>query len=194
MNSADSVVGEGGETFTTEFSNEQNPAQYPPHQLSVKIGAPVVILRNLRSAGVSNGQRATLLGVSPNRRFLSLSITDKVILIPRIDFPLPIKVAPGVQLQRRQFPVRLAFALTIHKSQGQTLQKVVVDVPHLLNPLSPLVNCPWPGAECEQGGTFCFFVTLKTQLVFDLPHDATLGLCSDCPCLWITRYRELRRF
>ena len=29
---------------------------------------------------------------------------------------------------RTQYPIRIAYALTIHKSQGQTLEKVVIDL------------------------------------------------------------------
>ena len=32
-----------------------------------------------------------------------------------------------VKVTRRQFPVRLAFCATVHKSQGQKLKKIVVD-------------------------------------------------------------------
>ena len=33
------------------------------------------------------------------------------------------------QMQRRQFPVRLAFAITANKSQGQTLQRIGIYLP-----------------------------------------------------------------
>ena len=36
------------------------------------------------------------------------------------------ETAFGFEWQRLQFPVRVAFAMTVHKSQGQTLDKVVV--------------------------------------------------------------------
>uniref|UniRef100_A0A0N5BU38 Herpes_Helicase domain-containing protein n=1 Tax=Strongyloides papillosus TaxID=174720 RepID=A0A0N5BU38_STREA len=52
---------------------------------------------------------------------------DKTVLIPRIvlyssegEFPFT--------LAKKQFPVRLAFAMTINKSQGQTLNKAGVDL------------------------------------------------------------------
>ena len=34
------------------------------------------------------------------------------------------------KLKRRQFPIRVSFAMTINKSQGQTLQKVGIYLPH----------------------------------------------------------------
>ena len=38
----------------------------------------------------------------------------------------------AIKLNRRQFPIQLAFAMTIHKSQGQTLKQIGLD---LRNPL-----------------------------------------------------------
>ena len=35
----------------------------------------------------------------------------------------------GYEFKRRTFPVRLAFAMTINKSQGQTLQKTMIYLP-----------------------------------------------------------------
>ena len=46
--------------------------------------------------------------------------------------PVPPKVfewmVDGKYLSRQQIPLRLRYAMTIHKSQGQTLPKVVVDL------------------------------------------------------------------
>jgi hypothetical protein len=46
----------------------------------------------------------------------------QIVLIPRITLDCS-KNLP-ITFYRRQFPVRLAFAMTINKSQGQTLRKV----------------------------------------------------------------------
>ena len=47
--------------------------------------------------------------------------SGRVVLIPRITF-IPKPTEYPFEWQRRQFPVRSAFAMTINKSQGQTLK------------------------------------------------------------------------
>ncbi len=39
------------------------------------------------------------------------------------------------RLSRQQIPLMLSYAITIHKSQGQTLSKAVIDIGDLLEPL-----------------------------------------------------------
>ena len=50
----------------------------------------------------------------------------RTVLIPKILIQPADENQFGFEWQRLQFPIRLAFAITIHKSQGQTLEKVVV--------------------------------------------------------------------
>ena len=51
----------------------------------------------------------------------------KQVFIPRIKFKFPENVV-GFHLERKQFPVRLAFAMIINKSQGQSVQHVGLDL------------------------------------------------------------------
>ena len=117
---------EEGETFATEFLNSLTPAGLPPHLLRLKDGAIVILLRNLDvKRGLCNGTRLIvthfgrfLLGC----RFASGQRKGEFVLIPRIDN----YTENGVpcRIRRRQFPVRLAFAMTINKAQGQSLASV----------------------------------------------------------------------
>ena len=62
-----------------------------------------------------------------NNKLLECQITgsERVVLIPRITF-IPKPGEFPFEWQRRQFPVRPAFAITINKSQGQTMKKIGV--------------------------------------------------------------------
>ena len=60
--------------------------------------------------------------ISKDRRF-----RGKVVLIPRIRLSLNAETLP-VSLKRLQFPVRLAFAMTINKSQGQSVEHVGINL------------------------------------------------------------------
>jgi ATP-dependent DNA helicase PIF1 len=64
--SIDSVVCDDPEEsvhFPTEYFNSLTPSGMPPHELKLKLGATVMLLRNLNSAnGQCNGTRAIIRG------------------------------------------------------------------------------------------------------------------------------------
>jgi len=114
-------------TYLSEFLNTLEVSGMPSHKLLFKIGAPVMLLRNLDPlAGLCNGTRLIIRRFTM-RVFEAKIITSKgagnVAFIPRIKF---ISESSGLPFTfaRKQFPLRLAYAMTINKSQGQTLSHV----------------------------------------------------------------------
>ena len=118
--------------YPVEFLNSLQFKGIPHHKFMLKVGSPVMLLRNLnQSAGLCNGTRLiiTQLGawVLEAQIITGSHIGDKV-LLPRIVLHVSSTKWPFV-LSRRQFPVRLCYAMTINKSQGQTLQNVGLYLP-----------------------------------------------------------------
>ena len=113
--------------YTTEFLNTISASGLPPHKLLIKVGAPIMLLRNVdQQAGLCNGTRlrVTRIGKKVIEAIpLSGSVTSEKVLIHRMDMN-PSETTLPFRMQRRQFPIILSFAMTINKSQGQSLKKV----------------------------------------------------------------------
>ena len=89
-----------------------------------------MLMRNLNpKMGLCNGTRLIFEKLH-NNHLLECTIVGgdfcmRKVLIPRISLKPKDREFP-FEWSRRQFPVRVAFAMTINKSQGQTLQNVGV--------------------------------------------------------------------
>ena len=134
LNSSDSVSEEDQREiqYPTEFLNSLNISGMPPHELKVKKGCPLMLLRNLSlKNGLCNGTRLILEDATS--RVLRVKIVNgpkagQIAFIPRIDI-IPSDTDFPFTLCRRQFPVRVCFAMTINKAQGQSLKKVGIYLP-----------------------------------------------------------------
>jgi hypothetical protein len=118
--------------YPTEFLNTLKHSGIPNHQLKLKVGLPVMLLRNInQTAGLCNGTRMiiTRLGekVTEAQIITGACIGDKV-CIPQI---IMTQYEPRwpFMLKRKQFPFCVCFAMTINKSQGQSLEKVGLYLP-----------------------------------------------------------------
>nr|XP_015637912.1 uncharacterized protein LOC107280855 [Oryza sativa Japonica Group] len=113
--------------YPPEFLNSINATNFPTHKLVLKEGVVVMLLRNLnQSIGLCNGTRllVTALGERILQcTILTRSIIGETVYIPRITLSTS-KMKWPFTLQRRQFPVRVCYVMTINKSQGQTLEQV----------------------------------------------------------------------
>ncbi|XP_022019928.1 ATP-dependent DNA helicase PIF1-like [Helianthus annuus] len=96
-------------------------------ELVLKVGVHVMLLRNIdQQKGLCNGTRLkiTFLG----KRVIEAEVISggnigTRVFIPRLNMIPSDKKIP-FKFQRRQFPLSVCFAMTINKSQGQSLSKV----------------------------------------------------------------------
>ena len=89
-----------------------------------------MLMRNLNpKMGLCNGTRLIFQKIHKKHLLECLIVggehNSRTVLIPRITLRPKDREFP-FEWTRRQFPVRVAFAMTINKSQGQTLQNVGV--------------------------------------------------------------------
>lgn len=118
----------------TETLNNRNDNNEPPHMLVVKLGCPIIILRNLSRAS-RNGTRAILTDVLATEqgyirtlrcRILTGKPADigRLVLLPRIPFVHEKEASNFIKWTRLQFPCKVAYVISLNKSQGQTSNTV----------------------------------------------------------------------
>jgi ATP-dependent DNA helicase PIF1 len=117
--------------YLVEFLNILQFSSIANHELELKVGVPILLLRNLnQSIGLCNGTRLIVKRLGQHVIEAEIIIGNNVgkhVFIPRIMSPSRIDW-PFI-LCRRQFLIRMAFAITINKSQGQTFNNVGVYLP-----------------------------------------------------------------
>lgn len=111
--------------LSSEVLGGIQPPGMPPHKLRLRIGCVVMCVRNLKD-GVKNGTKMRVTNFGNNiltLRILTGSRAGQYEDMPRIVLTKKFDTGTG-KLRRRQFPLVLAYAMTIDKSQGQSLKRI----------------------------------------------------------------------
>ncbi|KAL0220341.1 hypothetical protein RCL1_000195 [Eukaryota sp. TZLM3-RCL] len=108
----------------TKYSNQLN--QFVPKKITLKVGAQVMLLKNLNvSSSLCNGARGVVVGFEtrvPKVKFAS----GEVCKVDLADFV--VEENNKTVATRRQVPLKLAWSITIHKSQGMTIEKMAASL------------------------------------------------------------------
>ncbi len=94
-------------------------------ELVLAIGAQVMLLTNVDyDAGLVNGSRGVITGFDPSGLPLVQFLRGDPIPIPKASW----ESADVEGISRKQIPLKLAYAITIHKAQGATLDCALIDI------------------------------------------------------------------
>jgi ATP-dependent DNA helicase PIF1 len=121
--------------FAADVRGQFEESSFPTdHTLRLKVGAKVVVLRNDPDKRWVNGTMGIVSRLANDKIWLLINGVEREIEREtwekiRYEFDHARKsIVQTVVGSFRQFPVRLAWALTIHKSQGMTLERVYLDL------------------------------------------------------------------
>lgn len=111
-----------------------------PEVLNVKIGARVIFCVNNKEQNYYNGEQGVVDSILQDKDEFFIQITKnnaEQILLEPYTFTMQEFTSSDDTLQSavlgrfRQFPIKLAYAITIHKAQGMSIQKLVCDIDHI---------------------------------------------------------------
>ncbi|HEY4515830.1 MAG TPA: helix-turn-helix domain-containing protein [Candidatus Paceibacterota bacterium] len=98
-----------------------------PEKLELKVGAVVMFTKNNPASGFVNGTLGEIIDFDMDSGFPIVKLKDG----ERIEvFPMEWAVEEGGKIKAKiiQVPLRLAWAITIHKSQGMSLDAALIDL------------------------------------------------------------------
>lgn len=134
--------------FTASIEGEYPTSAYPNvKELELKVGAQVMFIKNNIGSGYYNGLLGTVEEIAENSIKVKKSDDGKVIDVVPIEWQninystvdtavelddgqtiIGTQIVDNVIGKFKQYPIRLAWAITVHKSQGLTFDKVILDV------------------------------------------------------------------
>lgn len=140
-----SKLGKEGYTFVAEDTGVGQAGRslqfgLAPDKIFLCEGARVMLVKNMNSwLGLINGATGTIIGFAEDKEGVSLNICPGNQVLPVVQFDSgrttvvkpqiwPLMEADAVVARRRQIPLILAWAMSIHKCQGMTLDRVHTDL------------------------------------------------------------------
>lgn len=134
-------LNEISQTYFAKVKGKFDPRQYPTKsELELKIGAQVMFIRNdLEDGNYVNGTIGKIIELHPTqikvliddhgkKEEIQIGTSEWEILKYKPSEENPNEIDSEVVGTFEQFPLKLAWAVTIHKSQGKTFDKVIIDM------------------------------------------------------------------
>lgn len=113
--------------YILQCKERLNKYSVAPEKLCLCVGAQVMLTKNLNvAAGFANGSLGVVVGFdlqyNPVVKFLN---GHTVVIMTEVT---SMRISETSRIKRRQYPLILAWAITIHKSQGSSIDRLKVDL------------------------------------------------------------------
>jgi len=125
------MLGDKFQTFKASMTGSFNPKSSPADsELNLRIGARVMMLNNDHDGKYFNGSLGEVSEFGPNSIMVTLDSGKKIHVVKYTWKSYEYAVAADKSITKKesgsftQYPVSLAWAMTIHKSQGLTFDNV----------------------------------------------------------------------
>jgi ATP-dependent exoDNAse (exonuclease V) alpha subunit len=126
-------------TFPAEVKGQFDPSLYPTDpEMILRIGAQVMFIKNDPDRDFVNGTIGVVTKITADRVVVKIKVpngADKLIDVVKADWEIlryKADISGNIEAEPigsfRQYPLKLAWAITIHKSQGKTFDKVLLDL------------------------------------------------------------------
>lgn len=122
--------------FEAETEGEFPENSYPADSvLSLKVGAQVMFIRNDSEGGYYNGKIGKVESIEDSGIILVSDSEGQILTVTPVEWEniqyvleeQSGEIMPSVVGKFRQIPLKIAWAITIHKSQGLTFDRVIID-------------------------------------------------------------------
>lgn len=126
-------------SFTAEVEDNFPETSYPAdYKLVLKQGAQIMFIKNDAQHRFYNGMIGEVVRISNDEIIVRSKDTDEVFELEQMEWTNSKytlneetkEIEETVEGVFRQYPVRLAWAITIHKSQGLTFEHAIIDASH----------------------------------------------------------------
>lgn len=131
------IKGVSEESYVGEITGEFKSDRYPsPYFLDLKVGAQVQFTQNNAKNDVVNGTIGKIVELGNDYVQVKISSDSRIVIVERAEWEefsysyneAKRSIVSRVTGSYKQFPLKLAWSQTIHKSQGISLDKVHIDL------------------------------------------------------------------
>lgn len=126
-------------TYDAQVKGQFAPRLFPTEAaLRLKVGAQVMFMKNDPLKRFVNGTIGEIIGLEPDKVLILLRnhLQEKTVEVERMEWEI-VRYTDQILLNEVktqvvgsfvQFPLKLAWAITVHKSQGKTFDHVIIDL------------------------------------------------------------------
>ena len=135
------VVKHNSKVKDTECERFMNDSRIDK-DLELKVGAPILFTRN--SWNYFNGQRGIITAIDDNTIYVQKNDDSRVVKLEVVSQSKEVWVEKTVSGKKElvleplftiyQYPIKLAFAITIHKSQGMSIEDLIIQTNEIFSP------------------------------------------------------------